>query len=197
MDKPKSNNNIMDGVGSNVKKVIENSKTERYGDIMLRALAFILTFISAVVVGVDKETQMVSFTLVKTLPPLHVPVTAKWQYMSAFMYLLVSDVIACAYAGVSWAYCMAKPKLNNRLELVMTLVDLTMTGLLFSATGAAMAIGVLGMNGNSHVQWHKVCNVFGDFCRQFEAGLVLSLLGSFAFLLLVVLAVFNLYKRSR
>lgn len=85
MDRPNNNDNTIGKVGNYLKKVTESSKTDRYSDIILRTLAFILTFVSAVVVGVDKETQMVSFALVKTLPPVRVPVTAKWQYMSAFM----------------------------------------------------------------------------------------------------------------
>lgn len=64
--------------------------------------------------------------------------------------------------------------------------DLIMVALLFSATGAAGAIGLMGAHGNSHVQWKKVCNVFGKFCGQVAASGTLSLFGAIAFFLLVL-----------
>lgn len=78
----------MDGVAtvSNV-KVVESSKRVMFksSDVMLRILGFSLTFIAAIVVGVDKETKIISFTLAETMPSVHVSVTAKWQFMSAFV----------------------------------------------------------------------------------------------------------------
>lgn len=78
----------MDGVAtvSNV-KVVESSKRVMFksSDVMLRILGFSLTFIAAIVVGVDKETQIISFTLAETMPSVQVSVTAQWQFMSAFV----------------------------------------------------------------------------------------------------------------
>lgn len=78
----------MDGVAtvSNV-KVVESSKRVMFksSDVMLRILGFSLTFIAAIVVGVDKETKIISFTLAETMPSAQVSVTAKWQFMSAFV----------------------------------------------------------------------------------------------------------------
>lgn len=78
----------MDGVAtvSNV-KVVESSKRVMFksSDVMLRILGFSLTFIAAIVVGVDKETKIISFTLAETMLSVQVSVTAKWQFMSAFV----------------------------------------------------------------------------------------------------------------
>ncbi|GFZ14043.1 hypothetical protein Acr_24g0002330 [Actinidia rufa] len=43
----------------------------------------------------------------------------------------------------------------------------------------------------------RCCNVFEEFCHQVAAALVLSLLGSVAFFLLVVLAALNLHKKCK
>ncbi|TXG63513.1 hypothetical protein EZV62_010507 [Acer yangbiense] len=182
-------------------KVVESSSKRviRCSDMMLRILGLLVTLVAAVLVGVDKETKVLSVTVIKTLPPLHVPVTAKWQYLSAIVYFMVSNTIAYSYAAASLAYSITfltgKFK-NNTAILVRTILDLIILGLLSSATGAGMAVGVLGREGNSHVLWNKVCNLFGGFCREFAAALILSLVGSLVFLLLVVVAVFNLHKRS-
>ncbi|KAL4386744.1 hypothetical protein GQ457_09G023140 [Hibiscus cannabinus] len=67
--------------------------------------------------------------------------------------------------------------------------------MLFSANGAALAIGLMGYKGNSHVRWNKVCNVFDKFCDQVAVSIVLSLLGSLAFTALIVLTVLTFHKR--
>lgn len=69
--------------------------------------------------------------------------------------------------------------------------------LLYSANGAAAAIGVVGRDGNSHVQWRKGCDMFDGYCHHLEAAIVLSLIGSFAFLCLVLLSVLGLHKKSK
>ncbi|KAG1365186.1 putative CASP-like protein 1E1 [Cocos nucifera] len=71
-----------------------------------------------------------------------------------------------------------------------------MVALLFSGIGAALTFGLLGKYGNSHVQWQKVCNVFGKFCLDVSVSSNVSLLGSLAYVLLVQLAIVSLHKRS-
>ena len=50
---------------------------------LVRVLALILTLAAAIVVGTDKQTKVVPLKLVDTLPPVDVPVAAKWRYLSA------------------------------------------------------------------------------------------------------------------
>ncbi|OWM78032.1 hypothetical protein CDL15_Pgr018601 [Punica granatum] len=56
-----------------------------YHELGLRLAALGLTLAAAVVVGVDKETEVVSVSIASSLPPLRVPVTAKWNYMSSIV----------------------------------------------------------------------------------------------------------------
>lgn len=65
--------------------------------------------------------------------------------------------------------------------------DLVMMALLFSSTGAAGAIGLMGVQGNKHVMWKKVCNVLGKFCHQTAASVAITLLAAIMFMVLVVL----------
>lgn len=107
-------------------------------------------------------------------------------------------MIACAYATLSLLVALSSRGSKSR-GLVVTLVtvlDAVMVALLFSANGAAIAVGVLGLHGNSHVRWNKVCNVFGKFCDQEVASLIISVLGSIAFLLLVVLPGLRLQRTT-
>lgn len=70
--------NSMEEMSSSEKKVIIRSC-----DLVLRILGLGLTLVAAVVAGVDKETQTISVTLVDTLPPLRIPITAKWNDLSS------------------------------------------------------------------------------------------------------------------
>ncbi|XP_028751683.1 CASP-like protein 1E1 isoform X1 [Neltuma alba] len=165
-------------------------KKVRVCDLVLRALGLVFTLVAAVLVGVDKQTKVVGVQLIDTLPPVNVPVSAKYHYLSAFVYFVVVNAIATGYAGMSVAVTVVHRKGGGRskgLERVMRLMDAVMVGLLFSACGATIALGVMGFRGNSHLNWHKVCNVFTRFCHQVAAACLFSLLGSLTFLLLLLL----------
>lgn len=65
-------------------KVVTGGKLRPF-DLVLRVVALALTLVAAVLLGVDKQTKVVSLQLLPTLPPMDVPVTAKWRYLSAFV----------------------------------------------------------------------------------------------------------------
>ncbi|XP_054790701.1 CASP-like protein 1E2 [Prosopis cineraria] len=161
--------------------------------VLLRFLALALTLVAAFIVGLDKETKTISFSA-----GIHFQVTAHWKYMSAFVYFLVSNAIACCYGAASLVITEVAARRsdngnNLRLRLVVTMWDLVIMALLFSANGAAAAVGLIGQKGNEHVQWMKVCiNEFSAYCRHMTTAIVLSLVGSTAFLCLVALSLFRL-----
>ncbi|XP_057725241.1 CASP-like protein 1E2 [Arachis stenosperma] len=172
-----------------------HGKTEvaaRSGDsksgLVLRVLALILTLAASIVVVTNKQTKVVPLKVFDSLPPVNLPVSAKWHYLSAVLYFLVTNATSCGYAAVSLLLTAAnRDGKSKHLRILIFVLDALMVALLFSGIGAASAVGVLGYHGNSHVQWKKVCNVFGKFCHQMVASIGLSLLGSVAFLFLVML----------
>ncbi|KAL8201257.1 hypothetical protein R6Q57_012596 [Mikania cordata] len=164
-------------------------------DLTVRFAALVLTLTAAVVLGVNKQTTNVTVTIVPSLPPVSLPVTAKWLHMSAFVYFVIANGIACSYTAVSLILTLATKGGIKKVSVMVTIVDIVVVALLFSAIGASGAVGLVGYQGNSHVQWQKVCNVFDKFCHQVAASIVLSFIGSMAYLLLVVLAVLNAYKK--
>ena len=90
---------------------------------------------------------------------------------------------------------LKKKSKDNILGLLIIVLDTVMVALLFSGSGAAGAVGVIAYQGNSHVQWNKVCDIYGRFCKQVAASTVLSLAGAVVFMSLVVLASVGLQKR--
>ncbi|XP_008438806.2 CASP-like protein 1E1 [Cucumis melo] len=167
-------------------------------EVILRVLGFLLSLVAAIVVGVDKETKVVPVTISSNLPPFPIVVVAKWRYLSAFVYFFATNVIASLYGLLSLMLTLSnKNGSNNVLTLLVIVLDTVSVALLSSGAGAAMAIGVIAYEGNSHVRWNKVCDTFGKFCKQVAASALLSLAGAIVFLLLVILALVGLLKRPK
>ncbi|KAL1351056.1 hypothetical protein HN51_015007 [Arachis hypogaea] len=187
------------GLQSNV-KVVERAilmgTTRRPCEVVVRLLGLFLTLVATIIVGVDKETKIISYA------GIDFKATAKWEYLSATVFLLVSNAIACSYAAASLVMLeMAKRRRNDNndvlstsvVEFGVTVMDLVMMGLLFSANGAAAAVGVIAQNGNSHIQWMKVCNVFDAYCRHMTAAFLLSFFASVSFLFMVLFSLVKLH----
>lgn len=66
---------------------VGGSRKVSYTDLFIRFMALLLSLAAAIVLGLDKQTKIVPIALVSTLPPLYVPVTAKFHYLSAFTYV--------------------------------------------------------------------------------------------------------------
>ncbi|KAL2345375.1 hypothetical protein Fmac_006660 [Flemingia macrophylla] len=182
----------VDGVHSDVKVVESPTRVLKAYDVLLRCIALSLTLVATIIVAVDHETKIISYA------EMHFKATAKWEYMSAIVFFLVSNAIACSYAAISLVMtAMARSNGKDDVAvLVLTALDLVIMALLFSANGAASAVGLIARKGNSHVEWTKVCNVFDAYCRYITAALVLSIVGSATFLLLVLHSVLKLHYRS-
>ncbi|KAK3011415.1 hypothetical protein RJ639_010903 [Escallonia herrerae] len=174
---------------------VANKRSLRCSDLVLRFVALAFTLVAAVVLGVDKQTKHMEVTIVSSQPPVHVSVASKWHYLSAFVYFVVANAIACSHAAISILLTLASRGGKKNVALMIIILDLVMVALLFSGIGAATTAGLLGFQGNKHVQWNKVCNKFGKFCNQAIAAVAISMLGSLAFLLLVLLAALNVHKK--
>ncbi|KAD4384940.1 hypothetical protein R6Q59_010931 [Mikania micrantha] len=175
-------------------EVVNRKTSFTVKDLAVRLLALALTLVATVLLGVDKETTTVSVKLVSSLPPVDLPVTAKWTQMSAFVFFVIANAIACSYGAASLILILVTRGRNKLVPIMVTILDLVMVGLLFSGVGATSSIGVIAYKGNSHVQWDKVCNVFDKFCQQVAIAIFMSFAGGIAYLLLIVLAALKLHK---
>ncbi|KAE8735002.1 CASP-like protein 1E1 [Hibiscus syriacus] len=162
---------------------------------ILRVLALLLTLAAAIVIGVNKQTEFLPVQFTPAFPVVDVAFKAKWYYLSALVYLMVANIAASAYAAISTLIVLATRTADIGFAQTIIIFDVTVVGLLFSANGAALAVGIIGYKGNSHLQWNKVCNVFDNFCDRIAISIVMSLVASFAFIGLVALAVLSLQKR--
>ncbi|KAG2727220.1 hypothetical protein I3843_01G143800 [Carya illinoinensis] len=175
---------------------------QRTVDLLLRLLALALTLVSAITIGLSKQTKVVRVVVVASLPPLYVPVPARWHYISAFVYFLVANVIACSYSTLSLVFLLITRKragdnMMSILHSMILVLDILMVALLFSCNGASMAIGIIGYRGNTHLRWQKICNLFERFCGQVAASIAVSVAGALMFILMVAFSGLRLRNKSR
>ncbi|KAH0466306.1 hypothetical protein IEQ34_006409 [Dendrobium chrysotoxum] len=164
-------------------------------DFSLRLLLFAFALSALVVLLTSKQTVTI------TILTLTITRSAKFTNSPAFVYLLVALSVTTLYSIISLIISAASyrskssPSSSSLFKLMV--IDLLLAGIMASATGCAGSIAYIGLKGNSHVLWNKICNNFGTFCRHIGGSTLLSLLASAVLLLLVVLSSFTIYRRSR
>lgn len=85
-------------------------------------------------------------------------------------------------------------EINNGNIYVLTQI---MLGIVASATGAAGSIAYVGLKGNDHTRWMKICHVYDKFCRHVGSSIAVSLFAAVLLVFLCVLNICSLYKRIR
>lgn len=68
-------------------------------------------------------------------------------------------------------------------------------GIIASATGTAGGVAYVGLKGNDHVNWGKICNAYDKFCKHLGGSLAVALFGSVVTVLLIWLSAFSLHSR--
>ncbi|MQM14211.1 hypothetical protein Taro_047144 [Colocasia esculenta] len=161
-------------------------------DVPLRLLLLLAALAGLLLVLTSKQTELIPFPF----PPYAISHTAKWTHSPAFVYLVVALAAGCLYSVVTLVAAATWSRPATLLFLLI-ISDAMMAGVLAAATGTGGAIGYLGVKGNSHVNWGKVCNVYGKFCRHIGSGVALALAASVLLVTLVALSSHSLYRRSR
>ncbi|KAG0480967.1 hypothetical protein HPP92_011825 [Vanilla planifolia] len=166
------------------------ASSTRLPSCILRLLAIVLTLIAAIVMGAAKETITIDvndYTLQGK---------AKSTYSSSFVYFIVANTLVCVYSAVCAGVSFLKQS-NFALELPIALGDLVAVVFLFTGNAAAAAVEIVAQKGNGHFGWDKVCRYAEKFCDHLSAAIVLSTFAGVAYLLLLVLTMVALHKRSR
>lgn len=68
-------------------------------------------------------------------------------------------------------------------------------GIIASATGTAGSVAYIGLKGNDHARWGKICNLYGKFCRHVGGSVAVALFGSVVTVLLIWLSACSLHSR--
>ncbi|XP_073050310.1 CASP-like protein 1 [Primulina eburnea] len=163
-------------------------------EVVLRFLLFASALVAVVVLVTSKQTKGFQFPPF----PMLVKRTAKFNHSPALIYLVAALSVTGFYAIFSTLlsfYSLLKPGSFTKALSHLIILDVLLLGIVASATGAAGGVAYIGLKGNSHVGWMKVCNMYGKFCRHVGASVAISLFGSIVLVLLVLLSVYSLSKK--
>ncbi|KAF9678037.1 hypothetical protein SADUNF_Sadunf08G0170200 [Salix dunnii] len=163
-------------------------------DVALRVLLFAASVTAVVVMVTAKQTEIVPVPGL----PISVPLEAKFSDSPAFIYFISALSVAGLYAiltTLASISIISKPAHATQFLLHFALWDVLMLGIVASATGAAGGVGYIGLKGNSHVGWGKVCNVYDKFCQHVGSSIAVALFASVLLVLLTMLSVFSIYRK--
>ncbi|KAK4856442.1 hypothetical protein QYF36_017541 [Acer negundo] len=158
-------------------------------DVALRALLFSATLVAIILMVTSEQSEFV---------PEKRP--AKFTHSPAFIYFVAAMAVACFYSIITILVSILvifKPTFHKTFLLHFALWDVLMLGLVASATGAAGSVAYIGLKGNSHVRWEKVCSTYDKYCRYVGSSTALALFAAVVLVLLSMLSTYSLYKRIR
>ncbi|KAG6435477.1 hypothetical protein SASPL_100351 [Salvia splendens] len=164
-------------------------------DVVLRFLVFASGLAAVLVMVTSKETQVVGQI---PIPPFLVRRTAKFNHSPAFVFFVAALSVAGLYGLFTTLislFALSKPGSHTRLISHFIIFDVLLLGITAAATGAAGGVAYIGLKGNKHVQWNKICHVYSDFCKHIGGSVAVSLFGSVVLALLILLSVRSLSKK--
>ncbi|XP_073049123.1 CASP-like protein 1 [Primulina eburnea] len=165
-------------------------------EVVLRFLLFASALVAVLVIVTSKQTKIVP---ISPFPPFPMASRdAKFNQSPAYIYFVAALSVTGFYAIISTliSFCsLLKPGCFTKALSHFVILDVLMLGIVASATGAAAAVAYIGLKGNSHAGWMKVCNIYDKFCRHIGASVAVSLFGSIVLVLLVLLSVYALSKK--
>ncbi|XP_040863715.1 MARVEL domain-containing protein isoform X1 [Glycine max] len=161
-------------------------------DVILRFLLLAASVVALAVIVSSDQTEQVLFQDVL------LPQPAKFKYSPAFVYFVAAFSVSGLYALVSALASISviqKPGFKLKFLLHFIFWDALILGITASATGAAGSVAYIGLKGNSHVGWIKVCNIYDKFCRHLAGSIAVALFGSIVTVLLIWLSAFTIHSR--
>ncbi|CAA7399948.1 unnamed protein product [Spirodela intermedia] len=164
-------------------------------DFSIRLLLFATSLTGLVVLATSKQTERIR----TAAAPFFTVRSAQFDHAPGLIYLMVALAAACGYSVVTLvasATAVRKASPSTKLLLHLIILDAIMAGVVAAATGAGGGVAYIGLKGNSHVNWNKICGVYDTFCRHVASAVGVSLIASIILVLLVILSAYSLYRRA-
>ncbi|KAF3444131.1 hypothetical protein FNV43_RR13821 [Rhamnella rubrinervis] len=150
------------------------TKTTRLCMIMLRLMAFGATLSAAIVMATSHEKA--SF--------LTLSFEAKYSHSPAFKYFVIANAIVSVYSFL--VLFLPSESLLWRLVVVL---DMVFSMLLTSSVSAALAVALVGKDGNSYAGWLPICGQVPKYCDQVKGALIVGFIGLILYILLLLLSI--------
>ncbi|CAI9292727.1 unnamed protein product [Lactuca saligna] len=143
--------------------------------IVLRVIAMASTFVATLLMLTSHDSAKV----------LGMTFQAKYNNSPTLKYFVIVCIITTVY---SLATLFIPPKKSWRPVLVL---DVIVTSFLISSFSAAVGVGQLGKQGNSHAGWLPICGQVPKFCHHVSASLIAGFVAVIFYFLLLLFSLNN------
>lgn len=143
--------------------------------LVLRVIAMVATIVAVVVMVTSHDSANV----------LGLTFQAKYNNSPTLKYFVIVSIITTVY---SLAALFVPPKKLWRPVLVF---DLIVTSFLISSFSAAVGVGQLGKEGNSHAGWLPICDQVPKFCNHVSAALIAGFVAVIIYFMLLLYSLNN------
>ncbi|XP_059626623.1 CASP-like protein 1C1 [Cornus florida] len=147
------------------------TKAKKFLTFLLRLLALAATISATIVMVTSHDSAKV----------LNMSFQAKYNNSPTFKYFMIINAIASGYGLI----VLFLPSKTSLWRFVLVL-DLVISSLLISSISAALAIGNVGKNGNSHAGWLPICGQVPKFCDHVTGALIAGFVASVIYFLLLL-----------
>ncbi|XP_073280417.1 CASP-like protein 1B1 [Primulina huaijiensis] len=165
---------------------------------LLRLLAFLATLAATLVMALNKETKNV---IVATFGTTSIKATVKatFQHTPAFVFFVIVNGNASLHNLLMLVVNFIRYKfvLKGRAPLAITILDLMNVALVSGGESAAVFMGQLGRDGNSHARWNKICDKVESFCDRGRAAMIASLVGLLLMIIITIISIFRLSNKNK
>ncbi|KAK4440289.1 CASP-like protein 1B2 [Sesamum alatum] len=146
--------------------------------VLLRLLAFFATLSATVVMALNKQTKTIVVATIGTVP-ITTTLTAKFQHTPAFVFFVIANGNASLHNLLMLVVGFMGPKWNFKglAHLAIPVLDLMNVAIVSGGASAAVFMGQLGRDGNSHARWNKICDKFDSYCDRSGGAMIASLVG--------------------
>nr|Q20BM9.1 RecName: Full=CASP-like protein 1 [Panax ginseng]ABD73297.1 unknown [Panax ginseng] len=141
-----------------------------------------------------KQTELIPIPF----PPYQIPYSSKFTDSPAFIYFVAAFSVAGLYSIITSllsGLALLKPGYAKQLVSHFVVVDVLLLGIVAAAIGAAGGVGYIGLRGNSHSRWTKICNIYDTFCQHLAGSIAAGLIASIVLVLLILLSFFTLSRK--
>ncbi|XP_010260176.2 PREDICTED: CASP-like protein 2C1 [Nelumbo nucifera] len=161
-------------------------------EALLRLFTVGLLVLTACLVGTDKQTKTVFFSVERK---------ATVKDLDALVILMIVETVVAFYHLLQLGKCFFFPRFKENKALpystqawVFFFLDQTVTYIYFGATIAAAQASALSVTGASDFQWMKVCNIYTRFCIQIGGSLFCGLVAALLMSIVSSISAFNLFR---
>lgn len=70
-----------------------------------------------------------------------------------------------------------------------------MLAIVAAALGTAVGVAYVGLRGNSHTRWTKICNIYDTFCQQAAGAIIVPSFVATLLIMLILHSVFTMYRK--